>query len=329
MPPPLFFAEGRLRPIWRALISLLVILGALPFVVGVLLGAIEAAAGGYLSTVAIYFAATFLTLPLVLGLYKIFMLVWEDRPLGAVGIAFCGRWKSELSLGVGLGTVMMLGVGSLERMLGAAHFSWTIQPAPQVLRSGAILLVMLVGAAANEELSFRGYPFQRLAEATGAIPAVAVFSALFGSVHLQNPDHSWFSTLNTMLVGVTLAVAYLRTRSLWLPIGLHFSWNFVQGFVLGLPVSGIFLANPLLQAKVSGPVWLTGGGYGPEGGVLTTVVVVLATVYLLLSKSIYTSKEMEALVFGPTTPEITPLSSSESSGNPGESSPAGAKNGSA
>ena len=101
-----------------------------------------------------------------------------------------------------------------------------------------------------------------------------------------------------MLVGIPLAAAYLRTRALWMPIGIHFAWNFLQGFTLGLPVSGIALPDALVTARVHGAVWLTGGDYGPEGGLLASGAIVAVTFYMLLSKRIYTSEEMKALVFG-------------------------------
>ena len=107
------------------------------------------------------------------------------------------------------------------------------------------------------------------------------------------------STLNTALIGVPFAVAYLRTRSLWMPIGMHFIWNFLLGFLLGLPVSGLLVPASVLTARVGGPVWMTGGEYGPEGGVLVTGAILLVTVYVSFTKSIYTSDKMKALVFGP------------------------------
>ena len=161
------------------------------------------------------------------------------------------------------------------------------------------MLVLLFVAATNEELMFRGYPFQRLAESIGAPGAVAVFSALFGMVHLSNPNHTAVSTLNTVLVGVPLAISYLRTRALWVPVGIHFAWNFIQGVGLGLPISGFSVPLSVLNAQVSGDVLLTGGKYGPEASVLTTVVIIAATGYLWRTKSIYISEAMRALVFGP------------------------------
>ena len=111
---------------------------------------------------------------------------------------------------------------------------------------------------------FRGYPFQHLEQGIGAIGAIAVFSVLFGAVHLANPGASLWGLVNTILIGVLLAISYLRTRALWLPWGIHFGWNFALGVLFGLPVSGLRLFNVVVRTTVSGPNWVTGGSYGVE-----------------------------------------------------------------
>jgi hypothetical protein len=216
-----------------------------------------------------------------------------------VGLAFCGRWHLEFGMGLGIGTLMILSVGALEQFLGMAHFTVNSASPGQSLGWGGGLLFFFCVAATDEELIFRGYPFQRLAEALGPAVAVALSAGLFSLAHLANPSHAWISTLNTMLVGVTFALAYLRTRALWLPVGIHLAWNYVQGYGLGLPVSGIRMPFSFLRAEGNGSELLTGGPYGPEGGLLATGVILAATVYLSLSRSIYISREMRALVFGP------------------------------
>ena len=87
---------------------------------------------------------------------------------------------------------------------------------------------------------------------------------------------------NTALAGVWFAVDYWRTRSMWLPLGLHWAWNWTMGSLLGLPVSGItsLTAAPLLRATDRGPVWLTGGAYGLEGGLACTAALIAATVFV-------------------------------------------------
>jgi membrane protease YdiL (CAAX protease family) len=294
----IFIADGKLRPVWRFLLSIPMVILAM-LVAGMVAGFVLARATPQGRVVG----AQLFALAALLAAFKLLTSLLDRRPLGSVGLAFCGRWYLELGMGLGFGALMILTVGALEQLLGAAHFTVNSASPGQFAGWGVGLLVFLFVAATDEELIFRGYPFQRLADALGPAAAVALFSGAFGLVHLRNPDHTWLSTLNTMLVGVPLALAYLRTRALWLPVGIHFAWNYFQGFGLGLPVSGIRMPFSLYRAEVTGNQLLTGGAYGPEGGLLATGVIVAATVYLALSKRIYISKEMRTLVFGPTPAE--------------------------
>jgi len=141
-----------------------------------------------------------------------------------------------------------------------------------------LVVILLSGGAFLEELSFRGYPFQRLVEAIRPIGAIIVLSILFGAVHLQNPNASGIRSLgffNTILVGVLFAYAYLRTRTLWLPIGMHFSWNFFLGVVYGLPVSGLRDFSIVVRSTAHGSHILTGGAYGLEASLPGTLVLLL------------------------------------------------------
>lgn len=294
----LFLSQGRVRPLWRFFLSAGAIFLAV-VLVGLAVGFVFGLAGkppGFFTALA---ASALLLFPALLGIFKVLCLVFERRPLGSTGLALGGRWRVELALGLAVGTLMILAVAGLEWALGFLHFSLSPETLAWQAGWGLGLLAVLALAAANEEMAFRGYPFQRLIESIGPVGAIVILSALFGALHLGNPNHTWASTANTMLVGVPFSIAYLRTRMLWLPIGMHFAWNVVQGFVLGLPVSGIQFPVSLLRAEVSGREWLTGGSYGPEGGVLALVSILLATGYLALSRRTYMSEETKALVFGP------------------------------
>jgi hypothetical protein len=156
------------------------------------------------------------------------------------------------------------------------------------------VLVLLVFGATYEELSFRGYAFQNLTKAVGPIAAIATFSIWFGAVHLMNPHSggvlSW-SFVNTISVGVLFAVAYLRTQSLWMPIGMHFGWNFALGTLFGLPVSGLDYFAVLVHGKAIGPRWLTGGSYGVEASATGAAVIVLGFVpVVLFTRSVYKAR---------------------------------------
>jgi len=283
----LFVANGRLRSGWRFIVAVAMVVFA-QVAVGVFLGVVFGIAGREPAHV-IFWASCF-TLPALLAVFKILTGSFEKKPLSSVGLALSGRWKIELGMGLALGAMMALGVAALDWSTGVVHFAWNSMAAERALAGGAYYGVLFAVAATNEELMFRGYPFQRLVESVGPAAAVAVSSVSFGVAHLGNPSHTWLSTLNTMLVGMPLAVGYLRTRALWLPIGMHFAWNFVQAYALGFEVSGLRFSRTLLKVDVHGLQWLSGGNYGPEGSGLATIVITVATLYLLFSRRIYTTE---------------------------------------
>jgi membrane protease YdiL (CAAX protease family) len=313
-----FLLDGNLRPVWRFFLS--VVLVFLTYEVASLLAGevrhVIPRAGVWYGSLLLF------ELLALLGSFKVMTRVFEQRPLGVVGLAFHPYWVKELCVGLGIGGIMMVSVGGGEALLGLARFARNPLPARAELAYGGGLFLLLLIAATNEELVFRGYPFQKLVESLGPLGAVAVSSACFGLAHLANSHHTWISTANTMLVGVPLSIAYLRTRSLWMPVGMHFSWNYVQGFVFGLPVSGYAFSSSLFKVQVHGAAWLTGSDYGPEGGLLSTIAVVGAATCLFLSPRIRISERMKELVFSPSLGATADAAVHISPGpDPGEESP--------
>jgi membrane protease YdiL (CAAX protease family) len=147
------------------------------------------------------------------------------------------------------------------------------------------LLLELVGTAIMpgfmEELFFRGILFRWIEEFGGSFAALLVTSALFGLAHILNPNATWFSSFAIAVeAGVLLGGAYMLTRSLWFPMGLHAAWNFTQGEIFDVPVSGLD-QHGLVQAKLSGPALLSGGQFGLEASVLALVVATAAGVWLV------------------------------------------------
>jgi membrane protease YdiL (CAAX protease family) len=127
-------------------------------------------------------------------------------------------------------------------------------------------------AAFMEEILFRGILFRWIEEFAGSWAALAITSALFGLAHILNPNATWFSSLAIAVeAGLLLGGAYMLTRNLWLPIGLHAAWNFTQGEVFGVPVSGEAV-HGLFRSRLSGPPILSGGGFGLEASVIALVI---------------------------------------------------------
>src|SRR2546425_1051886 len=205
----------------------------------------------------------------------------EGLPFRALGSMPHRGWLRNLGIGSILGAASLF----LAALLAMATRGIKFQLDPAGGRSiGETLVVslfiFLVGAAA-EEMLFRGYPLQTFTRANLAWLGVILTSIPFALGHFSNPHVvPVFTFINSALAGVWLAIAYLRTRSLWLPFGLHWSWNWAQASLLGLPVSGIerIAPAPLLKAMNTGPDWLTCGAYGIEGGAACTIALVISTV---------------------------------------------------
>ena len=204
----------------------------------------------------------------------------EGLPWRALGLVIHARWIRDFLIGSLIGIASLaLGVG-IAAAGGGLKFAMNTDAAPGrvatiVIGSGVLFLV----AALAEEAAFRGYPLQTLTRAKLAWLGILLTSVPFAIGHLLNPNVVPGATFaNTTLAGIWLAVAYLRTRSLWFPLGVHWGWNWALGSLFGLPVSGLHLVSaPLLKAQDAGPAWLTGGSYGLEGGLAGTIVLALST----------------------------------------------------
>jgi membrane protease YdiL (CAAX protease family) len=179
-----------------------------------------------------------------------------------------GFWLPGLLFGLIFGAEWALGWIRIEGWL------WDSRPVLGVvaLVGGSLAVFALVGF--YEELTFRGYYLHNIRDGLGLAPAVLLSSLVFALAHAGNPFASWTSTAGLIAAGLFLAYAWVRTRRLWLPIGLHLGWNFFQGTVFGFPVSGT-TAPGLLVQRAEGPPLLTGGGFGPEAGLIVLPAMLL------------------------------------------------------
>lgn len=268
----LFLApDRRLRPVWRFF------LGAVVFVAANFAGATLATP--FREHHAELFYRLFTTLLLLAG-FSGMLYVFDrqrDRLLARMGLGLDRPWLREILVGAALGAAMVaLAVGAIAA-LGEVQFRWIGGGRPSSDLAWLVTLqVAVLGVAAMlEEVAFRGYPFQRLVEGLGPVLALIILNGLFGTVHLGNPHASFWGFLNTVAIGVVLGIAYLRTRGLWLPWGIHFGWNATLGLVFGLPVSGTQQFQTLVAGVAKGPLWLTGGGYGIEASATGAVAILI------------------------------------------------------
>jgi len=268
-------SHGRLQPAWAFLLSALLSCAAF-IAIGYLAAAL---AGDHI----LRFEAIFRPL-LAISLLTSFSWLLsvanhvDAHRIAAQGLPLFPGWAKQFGAGCAIGSVLVMAAVIPIAILGSLTFRTTLN-LHSLPRIAVALGVLLTGALA-EELMFRGYPFQRLVDATGPAGAIVVFSVLFGVVHLLNPGASAWGLMNTIAIGVVLALAYLRTGALWLPWGLHFAWNLTLGLVLGLPVSGYRLFNVAVHATARGPKWLTGGSYGIEAGAPCAIAILAGLIVL-------------------------------------------------
>ena len=254
--------ESRLRAGWRLLIHTL-----LMFVFGLIFGGIAALLG-------------LLNLGSIGGQILNFLVItssvyvarrWLDkRSFESLGLQLDRRTLPDILAGIGITFlqmgfiyVLMLGLGWLT----FEGFAWDFDPVNVVITNVIVFFIVFIFVGWNEELLSRGYHLQTIASGTSLFWGVVISSAIFGLLHLGNPNATRVSAAGIFFAGVYLAYGYLRTKQLWLPIGLHIGWNFFEGVVFGFPVSGLDI-YALTRITVHGPELWTGGAFGPEAGLI-------------------------------------------------------------
>ena len=223
--------------------------------------------------------------------------VLEDLPWRALGWALHRGWMRDALFGLAVGAASVCVAAGLGAVAGSYRFDFNAATGASRLAQTLIssCFIFMLGAAA-EEMTFRGYALQTLMRSWPIWLALVPVSLPFAYVHLDNPNVArGFTFANTVLAGVWLSVAYWRTRSLWFPFGVHTGWNWVQGAVLGSPVSGItqVTPDPLLRFADAGPAWIGGGAYGIEGGAACTIALIISTLFIWRAPFISATPEMK------------------------------------
>lgn len=277
--------EPRLRAGWRLLIQtiLLVVLLFIPLLV-----APKEIANSTLGNTIILFIA-------VTGSVYIARRWLDKRSFASLGVEPNQYALRDILAGIGITFIqfvfiffLLLGIGWLT----FEGFAWEVDPTGVILGNVLLFFVTYIFVGWQEELLSRGYHLQTLASGINLFWGVVISSSVFGLLHLANPNVSGANTLaitaGIFFAGVYLAYAYLRTKQLWLPIGIHIGWNFFQGVVFGFPVSGME-SYALTRIKVTGPAIWTGGTFGPESGLIVLPSLLIGAILIYL----YTRKRAE------------------------------------
>jgi membrane protease YdiL (CAAX protease family) len=227
-----------------------------------------------------------INLIIVLAVVAFSTWVVDRRRFDDLGFHIDMTWWKDVSFGMALGAVLMGLIFGVEWLAGWISIDGFMKAysLSSALPSGNFFwyqflagLLSYICIGISEEILFRGYAYKNLAEwfshpalklQTARFLAAILSSAIFGLLHLANPNASWISSLNIFFAGMLLSLGVLFTGELAISIGLHFAWNFFQGVVFGFPVSGITSPANLIVNHETGPDKFTGGLFGPEAGIL-------------------------------------------------------------
>jgi membrane protease YdiL (CAAX protease family) len=233
-----------------------------------------------------------LTLILLAG--SVVAIAWfvDRRVLADIGLEVDSQWGRDAVAGFVIGLGMAAVIVVALRLAGMATLEGTriVEEPILILGGGSPVrsllygLLFFVGVGALEEIIVRGYLLVNVAEGvrgylpddrTAVLAAIAVTASIFGALHAANPGGTTIGLVNITIAGLLLGATYAVTERLAFPIGLHIAWNFGLGPVFGLPVSGLTTETAFIPVRIDGPTFVTGGSFGPEGG----LVMLLALAY--------------------------------------------------
>jgi len=263
--------ERRLRAGWRLLGQALIFAVFAGFVSVAIFPVLPEGLPGLLIKEVVRLLA--ITIPIVLA--RRFL---DRRSFVSLGL----KWNNQAIRGIlagfligGISVSLLFGIFLGTGWLKVDGFTWQAESLAGILPEIVIMLLVFAMTAWSEELQGRGYWLQNLEKGLN-LPAAFLLSSLFFSLtHLGNPGFTWMAFLGLFVGGFDLAYGYIRTRQLWLPMGLHLGWNFFEGTVYGFQVSGLEGLPRLVLQHVSGPEFWTGGSFGPEAGILMVLAVVV------------------------------------------------------
>lgn len=199
----------------------------------------------------------------------------EKRKVDELISTSAGSWVGKgLLLGIGYFSIItaILAIFGMYRIEG---YDFNI-----IRLIGCFIFYLVI--AVGEEIIFRGIIFRMIAERWNVVIAFVVSSLLFGAIHIVNPDASiWSSVAIAIEAGLLLGAAYSFSGNLWLPIGIHWAWNFMEGNIFGFYVSGHHENYRLLTPSISGPDIVTGGDFGPEASIIAVVFGILLSAWFI------------------------------------------------
>ena len=249
-------------PVWKWVLLLIV-----SFALAVIMYAAAQTVGDAVKTDWLKWVVSVAVSAVMIVLYATFVRLFEKKPAKDIALS---RFPAEAGKGLVVGAVFMAAVVLVMMVFGLYKITGVGTDKPLAIVSAFFLFLYV---AVGEEILFRGVLFRWIDEKWGFAAALIVSSLLFGALHIGQPGATWWSSLAIAIeAGLLLGAAYKYSGTLWLPVGIHWAWNFVQGNVFGFQVSGGNAGDSLIHASVSGPDLLTGGPFGAEASIITVIL---------------------------------------------------------
>jgi membrane protease YdiL (CAAX protease family) len=197
--------------------------------------------------------------------------------LVTVWIFSISGYYNDLIIGFVLGAVLISTGFSILFLTGLISIQ---QISPDWSLLGGYIIFFVI-ASMNEEIMIRGYMLNNFCQSMNRYLALLSTSFLFALLHLGNPNMTVISFINILLAGILLGTYYIYKRNLWLPISLHFAWNYFQGPVFGFEVSGLDITGMIIQQPLGDRLW-TGGAFGFEGSLAATLILLPGIAFLMI-----------------------------------------------
>ncbi len=218
----------------------------------------------------------------------------DRRPYREYGMKLSPNWWRDFFAGIVIAALAITIIYGILVYMGWVTTTGNHKAgSSEVLKGLFLMAFLMICVSLWEEIYFRGYLIPNIKEgfhsrkidkSVAMLIAVLISSVLFGFGHITNPGATGVSTLNLIVAGMVLAYPYVVTGSLALPVGIHLSWNYFQGAIYGLPVSGMEFSQTILFSDLTGPEAFTGGAFGPEAGAAglfgLMVLVTLSEIYM-------------------------------------------------
>lgn len=273
---------GEVRSGWKIALTLILMFALMNVVsifIGIVIGIIASAKGNIAELSAIESSPLFFSIAIILQNFAFIgssMIMWkafEKNKFRFMGLTNIKKGYKELVVGLLLGAITITVVGVILLLIGEVTLVNSLSN-PNISYELLSGLIAFIAVGFGEEIFGRAYCMSVLKQTRNKYIVLGVSAAIFAAMHLWNSGISFLALINLFLVGILFGYMFMKSGNVWMPIGFHITWNYFQGYVLGFQVSGNEVRG-IYQLNNVGNTFFNGGTFGPEGGIIVTVILII------------------------------------------------------